>query len=111
MSFGDILRSERNKKGISQEELGTLINKSKNNISQYELGKREPDIGTLKMFAQIFKCSIDYLLDYSSQGIIQVLSKDKDPQYNINISDLPEEAVKQIRDLVEVIRFKYTNSK
>lgn len=61
-SFGEILRFEREKKGFSQEELGQLINAVKSTISQYELGKRKPDTDTLQEFANIFNCSIDYLL-------------------------------------------------
>lgn len=34
-------------------------------ISAYEKGKREPDIETLKQFAEFFNCSIDYLLGKS----------------------------------------------
>jgi len=61
-SFGEVLRSEREKKGLSQEELGNLIRAVKSTISQYELGKRKPDTEILQQFADIFKCSVDYLL-------------------------------------------------
>ena len=61
-SFGEILRIERDRKGLSQEELGQLINAVKSTISQYELGKRKPDSDTLQQFANIFNCSVDYLL-------------------------------------------------
>ncbi|WP_432403861.1 helix-turn-helix domain-containing protein [Wukongibacter sp. M2B1] len=62
MDFGDRLKIERLNKGLTQEELGKLINKTKNGISQYETGKREPDLHTLDRFAEIFDCTIDYLL-------------------------------------------------
>lgn len=61
-SFGEILRYERDRKGLSQEELGHLIKVAKSTISQYELGKRKPDTDTLLGFANIFNCSVDYLL-------------------------------------------------
>ena len=61
-SFGEVLRFERERSGLSQEELGQLINAVKSTISQYELGKRKPDIDTLQQFANIFNCCVDYLL-------------------------------------------------
>ncbi len=62
---GNKLKQKRLDKGLTQEELGKMLNKTKNNISQYESGKRQPDTNTLKSFAEIFNCSIDYLLGLS----------------------------------------------
>jgi transcriptional regulator with XRE-family HTH domain len=60
--FGERIRKERLEKGISQEELGALLNKTKNNISQYETEKRQPDTDTLVKLANYFDCTTDYLL-------------------------------------------------
>ncbi|KAF5070521.1 helix-turn-helix protein [anaerobic digester metagenome] len=62
MKFGDRLKSIRLENDMTQEELGNLLNKSKNNISQYETGKREPDLDTLDIISDYFKVSLDYLL-------------------------------------------------
>lgn len=64
-SLGERLRIEREKKGLSQEELGNMINAAKSTISQYELGKRKPDTDILKQFAILFNCTTDYLLGLS----------------------------------------------
>lgn len=66
-SFGERLRIEREKRGLSQEELGNMINAAKSTISQYELGKRKPDTDILKQFAILFGCTTDYLLGLSDQ--------------------------------------------
>ncbi len=75
-SFGEILRFERERKGLSQEELGQLINAVKSTISQYELGKRKPDIDTLQQFADIFNCHVDYLLGRTDKKSFQPSTKE-----------------------------------
>lgn len=62
MSFGENLRSQRVRSGMTQEELGRALEKSKNNISQYETGKREPDLHTLVRLAELFGVTVDELL-------------------------------------------------
>ena len=62
MSFGENLRSQRIRSGMTQEELGRALEKSKNNISQYETGKREPDLKTLVRLAELFGVTVDELL-------------------------------------------------
>jgi transcriptional regulator with XRE-family HTH domain len=49
-------------KGLSQRELGNLINKSDSTICNYEKGVHAPDIETISKIADCFDVSIDYLL-------------------------------------------------
>lgn len=60
--LGDNIKKLRIEKGLTQEELGKVLNKTKNNISQYETGKREPDNDTLSKLSDLFSVSVDYLL-------------------------------------------------
>ncbi len=64
--FGERLRILRLEKALTQSELGEALNKTKNNISQYETGKRSPSITTLVKLAIIFSVTIDYLVGYSN---------------------------------------------
>lgn len=63
--FGSRLKQLRQEKRMTQEELGKILGKSKNNISQYETNKRQADDETKKQLAQFFNVSIDYLIGYS----------------------------------------------
>ncbi len=63
--FGSRLRQLRIEKQMTQEELGKILGKSKNNISQYETNKRQADDETKKQLAYFFNVSIDYLLGRS----------------------------------------------
>ena len=62
MRFGGILRAKRLEKGWTQEQLGEKIGRSKNNISQFELGKREPSIGQLRLLSSLLGTTVDELV-------------------------------------------------
>lgn len=54
----------RKKLNISQEELATAINASRQSVSKWELGDSYPEVNKLKDIASFFNVSIDYLLNY-----------------------------------------------
>jgi len=60
--FAKRLRQLREKAGISQIELGKIINISNTTLSMYESGNREPDFEILKKLADHFNVTTDYLL-------------------------------------------------
>lgn len=51
--YGDRLRSERLRLGFSQEKFGTLAGIEKNTQSNYERGKRSPDVVYLCQIALV----------------------------------------------------------
>lgn len=59
----NIIKQLRKEKGITQEELGKIINVQKSAISKYETGRATPDLETIKTLANFFNVSIDYLLN------------------------------------------------
>lgn len=59
--IGERIRILRLEKNLTQKELGIVFNKTKNNISQYETGKREPDNDTINQIADFFDVSVDYI--------------------------------------------------
>lgn len=48
--------------GLSQLELAEKTGMTQQRISAYELGKRQPDLDTLKLFADFFGITTDELL-------------------------------------------------
>lgn len=56
------LKALREEKGINQQKLAEKINTNQQNIYRYENGFSEPDIQTLKLFADYFETSVDYLI-------------------------------------------------
>ena len=59
------LRELREEKGLSQRQLAKELGFSPNTICQYETGKREPDIRTIKKLCDFFEVTSDYLLGFS----------------------------------------------
>ncbi|MBO4245121.1 MAG: helix-turn-helix transcriptional regulator [Bacilli bacterium] len=66
MFNGERLRKLRIEKGLTQQELGDLINVTKADISMIENNKRSPKISSIIEFMMIFNVSSDYLLGADS---------------------------------------------
>ena len=56
------LKLLRDEKQISQQKLAEQIGTNQQNIHRYENGFYEPDIRTLKLLANCFNTSVDYLI-------------------------------------------------
>lgn len=61
-SFSKRLKELREANNMSQGQLGDKINTTRQSISNYEIGKREPDYETLEALADTFNVDINYLL-------------------------------------------------
>lgn len=61
-TLGERLRKCRRARELTQAELGRLLGLSKQTVSGYEAGLRNPDPDTLQRLADIFGVSTDYLL-------------------------------------------------
>lgn len=62
MAFPEKLKALRLKHKLTQEELGEKLYLSRTSISNYEIGKNEPNIETIIAVSDFFKISIDELL-------------------------------------------------
>ena len=67
MSFAKILTDLRKEKNMSAKNLAALLGFSNNVIYEWEHGRCEPNIDSLKKLSKIFDVSIDYLLGASSE--------------------------------------------
>ena len=56
------LRAIRKKKGFSQQKVAMDLNISREALSYYENGKRNPDVSMLIAMSKYFNVSIDYLI-------------------------------------------------
>ena len=56
------LKQLRTNKKLSQQKLGERLNVSQQSIHKYENNITSPDIDTLKLMAEEFNTSVDYLL-------------------------------------------------
>ena len=61
-NFGEVLRTLRKGRGMTQSELGAQIGLSKAVISKYETGLGYPSYDVLIRISQFFGVSTDYML-------------------------------------------------
>ena len=62
MTLAQIIKNLRNNLKLSQRDLAKELNISPSSIAMYETGQRTPDTETLKLLADFFNTSTDYLL-------------------------------------------------
>ena len=60
--IGIKIKELRLDKKLTQEQLSKIVNKADSTVRMWELGKSEPDSETIKILANYFKVTTDYLL-------------------------------------------------
>ena len=63
MTLGEKIRRLREEKGLKQQDIADILSLSRVAVTNYEGGKRIPDVYTLKYLADYFGVTVDYLLD------------------------------------------------
>ena len=71
MKFGERLKLLRKNENWTQKVLANKINVQEYTIGDYERGRSEPDIETLKKLCIVFKLSMDELLEFNYDDEIQ----------------------------------------
>ena len=66
-SLGNGLYSARKSKGLTQEEVAEKLGVSRQTISKWELDETLPDIRQAKSLAQLYRTTLDDLLQYDAQ--------------------------------------------
>jgi transcriptional regulator with XRE-family HTH domain len=103
--LGKRIKRERENKGLSQIELAKLLKISNTTLSQYETGQRIPGDEIKIKLADIFECTLDYLLGRTDiRTPIETIAahRSDDP-----MSELPEEARRSLEEFKEYILEKY----
>ena len=116
MKLKDNLRFLRRKAGLTQAELAKKLHIKQYNISDYEIGRIEPNINTLINFADVFNVSIDFLvgrktknddktdIESNVDNYISQMQIDKHLiSINDSIKDLDDDKKKKVSDSVKFI--------
>jgi transcriptional regulator with XRE-family HTH domain len=91
--FKERLVKLRVDKGLSQYELAKILKLSRGQISNYELGSRQPDYETLTQLADFFDVSTDYLLGRTNDPSLsdtQHVNSDEALEYLDELHKRPE---------------------
>ena len=84
--FANRFKQLRRELDYTQEELAQLYNKkyhttfNKSTISQYENGKRVPDLEAISNWADLFSVSIDYL---AGKTDVRAINKGKEDKFEV----------------------------
>ncbi|WP_338826312.1 HTH-type transcriptional regulator ImmR [Moorella thermoacetica] len=106
MGLGGRLRKARENKGLTQAQLGKLLNVSDATINRYEREQRKPDPEMLRKLAGVLDVSVDYLVNGPKASVYEdetlAAHRTDDP-----LKELPEEARRSLEEFKEYILRKY----
>ena len=72
--FGERLKTYRLKKGLSQENIATIINKTKATVSRYESGEVLPDVKDISKICEALEI---YEADLYENNVVRTMQDDK----------------------------------
>lgn len=94
------IKERRTQLGIKQADLAKSIKVSQGTMSQYETGKYEPDLATLKLIAECLHTTTDYLLGGTLPS--EARKGLKIPVLGNVAAGIPIEAIQDIVDYEEI---------
>ena len=107
--FAKRLKELRKSKKMSQKELADILSVSPSTIGMYEQGRRKPDPDTLKLLANYFDVSIDYILGRLEERTMTFSSEIKTQAFHLSedVSELSPEEIEQIEDYIRFVKSKH----
>lgn len=118
-TIGEIIKSCRKEKGITQEELANKVNRTKQTIFRYENNETDISANALKQIAKVLGVSPSYLMGFSDDELEQdeiianykltdyeLLEYNKILNMNIlmfNADDLTEETKQKLQESLKSI--------
>ena len=107
MTFGEILKELRKKKGLTQVQFAEIFNISKGTIAMWEINRRQPDKDTLSALADYFKVSVDYLLGREEKSPVLMDEVDLDDHYAVPllgsvVAGIPIEAQENLEGYIYI---------
>jgi len=93
---------------LTQQQLASKLKITRSALSLYELGKRYPDTKILSGIASFFNVSADYLIGISDIRNPYDQEFPKKASHIIDVSILPDEAIKQAEEYIEFLKQKYS---
>ena len=90
--LGEKIKSYRESKNMTQNEIADILGVKSATVSKYESGTLEPNIESLKKLAEIFEVSVDELLndeqdrfDISKINVLNILREQKEMKLKGNL--------------------------
>lgn len=101
MKFGENLKSLRNKKNITQEELAEKIGVSRQSVSKWECAESYPTMDNILELCKIFNCKIN---DLVHEDLVDLKSLDEEIIVKVTkLSNLSQRKVKGVSKAIYII--------
>lgn len=99
MNIGSVITQLRKEKGLSRDDLGSIVGTSGAVIGRYEREEITPSVEIANKIAQALDVSLDYLV-----GNNAVIVKDKKIVERIEaIANMPDEEQKQLFNVIDAL--------
>ena len=103
--IGERLYDLRKDRGLSQDELGEILNINKHSISSYERGRSEPPDEIKIIFAKYFNVSVDYLL-----GLTDIPNAYNDEYHLVKLpKNFPACEETELKKYIAYLTYKHKN--
>ncbi|OHY29209.1 transcriptional regulator [Streptococcus parauberis] len=103
--FPQRLKKLRKEKGLTQKELGERLGVKQNTFTNWENGKREPNLSTILKLAEILETTTDDLLGYTILSVNQpVVSLSEIDVANIDKLSMTELGMLKVAIVMEVAK-------
>ncbi len=104
-----LLRKLRKSKKLTQANVASALKIGRSTYTKYESGKSKPVSEMLIKIADYFGVSVDYLLGLSNIQNFNESKVETKAYYNLDVTGLPDEALKQVEEYIELIKLKYNS--
>lgn len=105
--FNEILKKLRKQKGVTQSDIAKLFDVGYTTISNWETGFSEPSIEQIKILADYFGVTVNYLLGVDNADPIEKLKQAlKEAGLYNGDDDMSEEDLKKALQIVDMIKEK-----
>lgn len=72
MNIGEVIKSRRQKRNMTQVELAELLKVTSQAVSRWEMGVSYPDIAMVPKISEVLWVTADELLGIKPDGMVQV---------------------------------------
>lgn len=105
MELGARLELLRKKSGWSQSEVARRMSLSSSTVCKHEYGNREPNLDTLKRYAELYNVSLEYLLGLIDNQDVTISMIASLNQMQTTNDQLCDKDIADIKRFLRVFRF------
>lgn len=103
MTIGEKLRELRLSRNLKLENLAKVINRSYQAYSQYELGKRQPNVDIIIILSRFYGVSSDYLLGLTDDPTPYYLAKPENLK-ELNVTGMSKDRIDLLISITNIFR-------